>query len=119
MTSEVGFRDGEPHLIAGGGLASAILMVKSGDGGAIEQENFATREIHCTGGARWDTVPRWDLAMGGVTEVEAFASVLPAQVRSVTSDHDGHGFERLGVAKVAALSGEYCDNGLFAGHPSG
>src|SRR5260370_14568494 len=57
--------------------------------------------------------------MGGGKEVEAFASVLPAEVRSVTSDHDGHGFERLVVAKVAALSAEDGGDVVFEGNRSG
>ena len=56
--------------------------------------------------------------MRSVTEVKAFASVLPAEVRSVTSDHDGHGFERLVVAKVAALSAEDGGDVVFEGNRS-
>src|SRR5260370_2212766 len=57
--------------------------------------------------------------MRSVKEVKAFASVVPAEVRSVCADHDGHGFERLVVAKVAALPGEDGGDVIFEGNRSG
>src|SRR5690348_4294233 len=115
MRAEVRFRDGRPHFAAGSRCASTILMVKRGRGRALEQQNFTACEIRCLTDPRRDTVPRWKLAVRGVAEVEAFRTVLSPKTHGISADHNGHGFKRLVIAKVAAFAGEDSGDVIFDG----
>lgn len=119
MTLEVWFRDGGPRLAAGSGGASAILVVKRGNDATLEHQNFTARCIRRRADAFRDIVPRRDLAMRGVTKVEAFRAVLAAEPRRISADNDSHGLERLVIAKIAALPCEDCGDVIFDGYCGG
>src|SRR5260370_35244416 len=106
MSSEVGVRDGGPRFTAGGDRASTILVVKSGDGGALKQKSFTASDIcRCTG-ARGDAVPRRNLQRRGVQKAEPSAAGRPAAPRGGGADQTGQAYREPSVAKAAALARE-------------